>query len=93
MNTWIKNKYKKNILSILFKGEKVIVNLGTLKDIEGDYIIIDAYEAPMLDFLVNEEPEKVRAFIRNLTGVAKILYNKKVKVKKVTKKEFPEYYI
>ena len=58
-----------------------------------DYVIVDAYEAQMLDFLEHEPPDKMKSFIRNLNGMGRILYNKKVKVKRINPKDDPEYYI
>ena len=71
----------------------MIVNLGTIPNLQGDYIITEPIEAEMLEFLVNKPPDRVRDYIRRLSGIAKILLDKKVRVQKIDPETFPEYYI
>ena len=69
------------------------MTLGHFRHAIYDYVITDCLEAEMLSFLVNEPPDKVKSFVNNLQGMSRVLYNKKVKVKEITPKKDPEYYI
>ena len=71
----------------------MIVKLGTIPSLQGDYVITEPMEAEMLDFLVNEPPDRVRDYIGQLQGMSRVLWTKLVRVQKIDPETFPEYYI
>jgi hypothetical protein len=73
--------------------EERIVTMQSMPSLTGEYLIIEGIDWDLPPEFLHKRSSDIQVLMNTMRGISRMIFSKKVKVKKVNPIDYPEYFI